>query len=339
VFLAHIVEVAVCTSPDDTGRFRTAVGRALTGWNSAGRDRHNILLMPCRGERGVVDQHRGCDVLIGVFDPIQQNTDDVLGGLVRARHARKVALAWVIAESPHDRSNAVDDVELRVLSERLMTEGIRPQYVGHQDLHLESRMQGALTDGLSISSIDTLMGGFDRTEAARQVTTYRTPVPLLGPEIWAVTVVNHGSGLAIDLRVLVDAVDPDGNHLPDGARRSQQKIAEVFANLRTGTWPEQHREGTEPGAPSLAQRSVLPSSRMDLLAAHTALDFPRWLRPEQHASALYELPVGASPDVHIKFENEAGEMWCRSNDAEPELVSPSPRRDHTERLRVAPVSQ
>jgi hypothetical protein len=63
---------------------------------------------------------------------------------------------------------------------------------------------------------------------------------------------------------------------------------------------------------------------MDLLAAHNILDFPRWLRPDQHASALYSLEPDASPNVRIRFEDEAGDVWSRVNDTEPERVSSKP---------------
>jgi hypothetical protein len=69
---------------------------------------------------------------------------------------------------------------------------------------------------------------------------------------------------------------------------------------------------------------------MDLLAAHNARDFPRWLRPNQHASALYSLEPNASPTVRIKFEDEAGEVWSRANDAEPERVSSTTSRSSSE---------
>jgi hypothetical protein len=35
------------------------------------------------------------------------------------------------------------------------------------------------------------------------------------------------------------------------------------------------------------------------------------------------LELNASPRVRIQFEDEAGEVWSRTNDAEPERFSPS----------------
>jgi hypothetical protein len=311
VFLAHVAKVGVCASPDDTGRFHTAIGRALTGWNSTVAERHNVMLVPCLGHRSAADRFDECDVLIGIFDPVQRNAVDVLGDLVRAKHAGKLALAWLVAESPPDRSSKVDDVGLRVLAERLMVAGIRPQYIGHRDLHVESLIRGALADDLNSSRISTLAAGFDSLAAARQIIAYRTPVPLLGPEIWAVTVVNHGSALAIELTVGVNAVDGEGNEVPGGASRSTQELADVFARLRSSTRPD---------AASSDPAFAFPATRMELLAAHTALDFPRWLRPNQRASALFELQPDASLRVHIEFEDYAGDVWSRTNDAAPERV-------------------
>ena len=45
VFAARVAEVVIA-SPDDTDRFRTAVGQALNWWNAARGQRHEIVLMP-----------------------------------------------------------------------------------------------------------------------------------------------------------------------------------------------------------------------------------------------------------------------------------------------------
>jgi hypothetical protein len=168
------------------------------------------------------------------------------------------------------------------------------------------------------------------------VTNYRTPVALLGPQIWAVTVMNHSLSLATDVTVRVDAVDREGNDLLDGARRSTQSLSDVFAKLRTGPWPDEHRPLIDRSGVSLARGPSFLTNAMDVVAAHTALDFPRWLRPNQHASALYALEPNASPRVRVKFKDEAGEVWSRTNDAEPERVSSSPASKSMERHTSCP---
>ncbi|BBZ47934.1 hypothetical protein MPRM_52150 [Mycobacterium parmense] len=179
--------------------------------------------------------------------------------------------------------------------------------------------------------------GLESTAPAGQVTIYRTPVALLGPQIWAVTVANQSASLAIDVQVSVDAVDSEGRSIPGGARRSTQAIADVFARLRTGPWPDEHHPLIEPGGVLPTRQQVFLASRMDLVAAHNAVDFPRWLRPNQHASALYSLGPDASLRVRIQFEDEAGEVWSRTNDADPERVSPPPP-SRRERHRSASAS-
>ena len=144
---------------------------------------------------------------------------------------------------------------------------------------------------------------------------------LLGPQIWAVTVVNHSASLVVGLQVSVAAVDSEGRTRPGGAKRCRQPIADVLAKLRAGPWPDEHHPLSDPRGVLPAEQPIFLGSRMDLLAAHNAMDFPRWLRPNQHASALYSLEPNASPAVRIKFEDEAGEVWSRANDAEPERVS------------------
>jgi hypothetical protein len=338
VFTAHVVEVAVAV-PDDTGRFRTAVDHALNWWNSASAERRQIVLMPSRGQHrtaaegfdhasklaAIVDRY---DVLIAVIDPTHRNAVEAIGGLVRAKRAGKLALAWFIAESPSDSLSADDQAWLSSVAQRLAKEGTVPRYIGRGDSLFESRLQSAITADLHDTSLSALTARFARTAQIRQVTTYRMPLALLGPQIWAVTVMNHSASLATGLTVSVDAVDSDGNELPDACRRSRQPIADVFAKLRTGPWPEDHRPLIDPGAESPARGSVFLGERTDVLAAHTALDFPRWLRPNQHASALYELELNASPRVRIRFEDEEGEVWSRTNGAEPERVS-SPTERHT----------
>jgi hypothetical protein len=207
------------------------------------------------------------------------------------------------------------------VTQRLTKEGVFPRCIGRGDAHFESRVQSAITADLTDTTLSALTEGFESAAPARQVTIYRTPVALLGSHIWAVTVVNHSTSLAVGLQVSVAAVDSEGNELPDGARRSTQAIADVFAKLRTGPWPVERHPPTDPGGVLPAGQPVCLINRMDIVAAHNALDFPRWLRPNQHASALYSLESNAFPRVRIQFEDEAGKLWSRTNDAEPERVS------------------
>jgi hypothetical protein len=140
-----------------------------------------------------------------------------------------------------------------------------------------------------------------------------------------VTVVNHSTSLVAGLQVSVGAVDSEGRARPGGAKRSRQAIADVVAKLGAGPWPDEHHPLSDPRGVLPARQPIFLSSRMELLAAHNAMDFPRWLRPNQHASALYSLEPNASLKVRIKFEDEAGEVWSRANDAEPERVSSKSR--------------
>ncbi|MCW2661577.1 MAG: hypothetical protein JWP83_2729 [Mycobacterium sp.] len=186
--------------------------------------------------------------------------------------------------------------------------------------------------------VGALAKGLESAAPTRRVTIYRTPVALLGAQIWAVTVLNHSTSLAVDLQVFVDAVDSEGHDLPGGATRSTQAIADVFARLRAGPWPDEHHPLLEPGGVLPTRQPAFLANRMDLVAAHNAVDFPRWLRPNQHASALYSLESNASLKVRIQFEDETATVWSRANDAEPERVSStSPSRP--ERRRTASAGE
>ena len=334
MFPAHVAEVAIA-SPDDTGRFRTAIGHTLNCWNSASGQRHQIVLIPAGGHRTTDAEppvhseesaqtvDRG-DVFVAVFDPMRRDVVEVLGALQRAKRAGKLVLAWLIGESPSQGLSADDRSSLGDVTKRLTEEGIVPRYIGHGEVHLESRLQNAIAADLTDANLCQLTEGFVSAVAtARQVTIYRTPVALLGQQIWAVTVVNHSTSLAVGLQVFVDAVDSEGNDLRNGAKRSTQAIAiaDVFAKLRTGRWPDEHHPLRDRGGVLPAQRRVFLTSPTDILAAHNAMGFPRWLRPNQHASALYSLSPNASLRVRMQFEDAAGELWSRVNDAEPERVS------------------
>jgi hypothetical protein len=310
VFPAHVVEVAIAAL-GDTGRFRTAIGQALNGWNSASAERHQIVLVPSTGQRrtDAGESLDLTDVVISAFDPTRREVDDVMRDILRAKGEGKLVLAWLIAESPSHGISPDDQGLVDDLAERLTSAGISPRYIGQRDADFESRLHDAITADLTYATLSPLTERFESTASVRQVTIYRTPVPVLGPHIFAVTVANHSTSVAIDLKVLVDAT------------RSKQENADVFAKLRTSGWPAVHRSPVEPGAVPPGHTGTFPMTRTDLLAAHTALDFPRWLRPNQHASALYAATPNACPHVYIQFEDEAGEVWSRTNDAEPESVS------------------
>jgi hypothetical protein len=346
VFPAHVAEVAIA-SPDDTDRFRTAIGHAVNRWNSASAQQHRIVLMPSALQHRTADAERldrsaepagiadRYDVFIAIFDPMRSDVGEVMGDVERAKRAGKLVLAWLVAESPSHGLSSDDQAWLDDVTQRLTREGVSPRYIGRGDAHFESRLQSAITADLTDTNLSALTECFERAASARQVAIYRTPVALLGPQTWAVTVVNHGTSLAVDLQVSVKAVDSEGNDLPNGVRRSTQAIADVFAKLRSGPWPDEHHPLIDPAGVLRTLRPVFLISRMDLLAAHSALDFPRWLRPNQHASALYSLDPNASLCVCIQFEDEAGQVWSKTNDAEPERVSStSPGRGELRRTAV-----
>jgi hypothetical protein len=335
VFPCRVAEVVIAAS-DDTGPIRTAVGEALNWWNGAHAELHQVVLLPRSGPPLVPDAERfddpqrsdrirdRCDVLIAAFDPLGRNVVNVMADVVRAKRAGTLVLAWLIAESPSRGVSAGDQAWLSDVTQRLTEAGVCPHYIGHTDSRFESRLHGAITADLSHTNLSPLTQQYEREASARQVKAYRTPVTLLGPQVWAVTVMNHSTSLAVGLKVLVDAVDSDGNDLPDGAERSQQPITEVFSRLRTDPWPDAHRPSIDPTRATPAGPQVFPNTPVDVVAAHTAVSFPRWLRPNQRASALYAVKPHATLRVRIQFEDEAGEVWSRTNEAEPERVSSPP---------------
>jgi hypothetical protein len=332
VFSSRVARVVIAAS-DDSGRFHTAIGRALNSWNTRNAQRHQIVLLHSSESSFAPDTEdpddspgpggrpHHYDVLVALFDPTPRAVVDVMADVARARAADKLVLAWLIAESPSRRAIADDQAWLGDVTRRLAQLGVSPNFIGHPDAQLESRLHGAITADLTDSTLRQLTRQYEANASARQITTHRTPVTLLGPQIWAVTVMNSGTSLAVGLTVSVDAVDANGNDVPDGARRSRQPIAEVFARLRTEPWPDAYRPPVDPAHVTSTGPQVFPTTAMNVVAAHTALDFPRWLRPNQRASALYAVDPNASLRVRIRFEDETGEVWSRTNDAAPVRVS------------------
>ncbi|HEV7853974.1 MAG TPA: hypothetical protein VGP27_21840 [Mycobacterium sp.] len=309
MFTAHVVEVAIATPRGDG--LRAAVVRAADQWNAVGSRRHQIVLAPSFGQASTraAEDLDHADVSISVFDPMQPNLNEAIGDVVHSRRSGTLALVWLSAESPSDIQNADDQARLRQVTQRLACEGVVPRFIGHRDSAAESRVYEAIAADLPYSDLSALIARFESRAAARRVATYRSPVPLLGPQICAVTVMNHSTFMATGLSVTVDAVDSHGNLLTDGAQRSTQALADVVAKLRVG-----------PDAPAPTAGPSSPAGRMEILASHTALRYPRWLRPHQRASGLYVLALNASLRVRIEFEDETGASWSRTNDAEPERV-------------------
>lgn len=331
VFAACVAEVVIA-APDDADRIHIAIGQALNWWNAASGQRHEIVLVPSEGH-GIAAEWRlnpsaltahpadRGDVFITVIEPMRRNVAQVLGDVDRAKRAGRLVLVWLLAESPSDGLTADDRAWLGDLTQRLSRAGVIPRYLGKEDAHFESRLRTAIYTDLTHRNLRILASAFEKSSPASGLRIYRTPVALLGPQIWAVTVMNHSTSLVVGLQVSVGAVDSEGHARTGGAKRSSQRIADVFAKLKAGPWPDAHHPLSDPRGFLPAQPPTFLSSRIELLAAHNAVNFPRWLRPNQHASALYSLEPNAAPQVRIRFEDEAGDVWSRTNDAEPQRVS------------------
>src|ERR1700733_2460544 len=278
VFAARVAEVVIA-SPDDTDRFRPAIGQALNWWNAASGQRHEIVLMPSGGQHRTAGAERlnpsaasaqiadRGDVFIAVFDPARRDAVQVMVDVDRAQRAGKLVLAWLLAESPSSDGLSADDQDwLGDVAHRLSKAGGIPRYLGQGDAHFGSRLQTAITADLTYRNLGKLASGIEKASPVPRLRIYRTPVALLGPQIWAVTVVNHSASLVVGLQVAVDAVDSEGRARPGGAQRSTQAIADVVARLRTGPWPDEHHPLLEPGRVLPTRQPTFLANRMDLVA-------------------------------------------------------------------------
>ncbi|MDT5082904.1 MAG: hypothetical protein QOJ80_7541 [Mycobacterium sp.] len=339
MFPAHVAEVVI-TAPDNTSRYRTAINQALNWWNSASARSHQIVLLPLREQHD--SSHEGLDhvdepatrldrgdVFIAIVDPSRRGVDEAIRHVLSAKRAGKLAAAWFIAEAPSGGPTSDNQGWLSDVTRRLTEAGIVPRYVGRGDFLFDSRLQSAMSADLTGDSLRALKGRVDGASPSPRVAIHQTPVTLLGPQIWAVTVINDGHSLVTGLTVSVDAIDSEGHDVPGGVHRSNQPLAEVFAKLRTGLRPDDGSPPVNgPDAASLPRKPGFLTERMDILAAHTTLNFPRWLRPTQHASALYDVESGARLRVRIQCADAAGTVWGRTNDAEPHVVSTASHRRH-----------
>jgi hypothetical protein len=339
MFPAHVAEVVI-TAPDDTSRYRTAISQALNWWNSASARPHQLVLLPVREQHDT--SHEGLDhvdepttlldrgdVFIAIVDPSRRRVDEAIGNVLSAKRAGKLAAAWFIAEAPSDGPTSEDQGSLSDVTRRLTEAGIVPRYVGRGDFLFDGRLQSAMAADLTDDSLRALKDRVDGASPAPRVAIHRTPVTLLGPQVWAVTVINDGHSLVTGLTVSVDAIDSEANDVPGGVHRSKQPLAEVFAKLRTGRRSDEgSRPVNGPDGASPARKPGFLTERMDILAAHTTLNFPRWLRPTQHASALYDVESGARLRVRIRCADSAGTMWGKTNDEEPQVISTAAHRRH-----------
>lgn len=338
MFTTQAAEVLI-TVPGDSGRFRSAVEHALSDWNVAHAQPRQFVLVPAAGKQRAGDEFGHAsdlnevradgDLVIAMCDPMRRNLLKTIEDVIRATRTGKLTLVWLLTPSPSDGLSSADQARLHDATQQLIHAGIAPRYIGRGDFDLERRLLSALTADLAGMNLGSPPLRLDRVPESsavasyrQAVTTYRTPVTLLGPQTWAVTAINHGHSLVVGLTVSVDAVDYDGNTVPDGAQRSRQPIADVLAKLSTAPWPDQLRHLSDgPGVASQAPKVAFLTQRTDLLAAHTARDFPRWLRPNQHASSLYTVEPQARLRVRVQYEDDAGAMWSRTNDAKPQAVS------------------
>jgi hypothetical protein len=312
VFTAHVVEVAIA-SPVDNARMRAAIEDALHGWNSAHGHEQNTLLVP---SGRAVDR---CDVFIAVVDPTVGNSvTAAISEVLHVKRAGKVTLVWLVTDPPApDDSDA--QIQLHDPAQQLSRAGIVPRHIGPGDFLVESRLHTALTADLTTIAVAGLTAEFDRVEQAPEVLTSAVPAEFLGSGIWAVTVHNCGPSLVTGLTVAVGAVDAHGKDVPDGVIRSGRAIAasDFFAALRTNPWRGDPPSPTEPGIAVIDRGRRFLAERVDVLAAHTALAFPHWLRPGQHSSALYSVAEDAHPRVRIEYHDDAGIRWSRTDGAAP----------------------
>src|SRR6202051_1513755 len=101
VLAARVAEVVIA-SPDDTDRFRPAIGQALNWWNAASGQRPEIVLTPPGGQHRAAAAERlnpsaesaqivdRGDVFIAVFDPARRDVGQGMGGVARAQRAGRV---------------------------------------------------------------------------------------------------------------------------------------------------------------------------------------------------------------------------------------------------------
>jgi hypothetical protein len=326
VFTAHVVEVAI-TSPVDSARLRAVIEHALDAWNSQhGRRRHILLVSSGRAvER--------CDVFIAIVDPTLPNSTAAISNVLHIKRSGKFILACLLAEPPAPDVGSDGSYQTSDAAQQLSRAGIVPRFVGAGDFLVESRLRAAVDADLTTIALAELTAKFDRVEQAPEVLASEVPAELLGPGIWAVTVHNRGASLVTGLTVSVEAVDAHGKVVPDGVTRSRQTIAasEFFAALRTNPWPVSPATPSAPGIVADNRERTFLAERVDVLAAHTALTFPQWLRSGQHTSALYSVVAHTHPRVRIEYHDDAGIRWSRIDSAEPQRVSSSAPLTRTER--------
>ena len=342
-FDAHVLKVLIA-SPGDTRRERDAIEKALHGWNSSRAEREQIQLAPWRWETHSVPELGGtaqdiigrqavesCDVVIAVFNArLGTATDDAVSGtaheIIHAHRAGKPVHVYFCTE-PFPRDTKPEEIaRLNAFQDQLRAEGLLGEYASIEDLQFKVR--DAIEHDLNNLDLGTVVIRSNKADQARKIMTYRTSVSILGQGVWRVQAFNHSAGPITGLRIEVSAVDANGNTV-DGVRRSKDVIAmdEVFSRVIGDGFAGGFSKLIGPGPARVLGNQVAAQARPafnDALVGHVADGFPSGLAPNQSAVVLFVLPPATTPVVLMKFNDETGVPWSRTNDDEPQRDLSSP---------------
>lgn len=341
-FDAHVLKVLIA-SPSDTGRERDAIEKALHGWNSSRAEREQIQLAPWRWETHAIPELGGtaqdiidrqavktCDVVIAVFNArLGTATADAVSGtaheIIEAHRAGKPVHVYFSTE-PFPRDTKPDEIQrLNDFKDQLRGEGLLGEYAGIEDLQF--RVRDAIERDVARMDLGQVIIRSAKADQARKIMSYRTSVSVVGKGMWRVQVCNHSVGPITRLSVDVSAVDANGNQV-DGVRPSKDVISmdEVFSRIIGDGLASGFSRMIGQGSARMLGNSVASQARPalnDALVGHVADGFPSGLAPDQSAIVLYVLPPGTTPSVVMKFNDEAGNGWSRTNDGDPQRLTSS----------------
>jgi hypothetical protein len=177
----------------------------------------------------------------------------------------------------------------------------------------------------------------DRIAAqARRILPEITRSAFFGENVWLGHIQNSSTGAISELRVVVHAVDNDGNQVADGFRKATGEldisgglhriVSEALSGSLGGAFGSNSMTrmlaGQLPRNALVSQIAPEVSRQLQVgLMGQLQKDWPSSLGPGQSTSVAYR---AARPDLQlhigIRFEDEAGYEWDRVNQNQPTRV-------------------
>ncbi|HEX4395016.1 MAG TPA: hypothetical protein VH084_26270 [Mycobacterium sp.] len=179
----------------------------------------------------------------------------------------------------------------------------------------------------------------DRVVAqARKVVPSCLRTPMFGSNWWTVKIENVSNAVTTILNVDVEAVDVNGNVVPNGCQRANNTMpvdkafgrsvqAALSGSLQGSLQQSGYGSMIPPGTAQQLASHLAPTVKQamqEAMVGHFAAEWQSTLGPNQSALMAY---TTGNPNyklrITISYEDEAGYQWRRTNTGQPERLNAS----------------